>query len=388
MADSVTAAGRSPLKRLHDFGQSPWLDFIQRGFVSGGELGRFVREWGVSGITSNPAIFEKAIAETDDYDAEIAALARKGKSAVEIYEALTVADVRAAADVLRPVYEDADGGDGFVSLEVSPRLAKDAGGTIAEAKHLWTTLDRPNVMIKVPGTVEGLTALRALVTDGVNVNVTLLFSVERYRDVLTAYLEGLEGAAEAGHRLEALASVASFFLSRIDVLVDRELDAIAAARGEPARRARALRGEAAIASARSAYEVFEEFCAAPRFKRVAGRGGRPQRLLWASTGTKDPSYSDVKYVEALIGPETVNTMPLETLRAFDDHGDPAPRLRGRVEGARRVLAELSALGIDPARAAAQLLEEGIDKFVKPYDSLLETIEAARRAAREAAAAAE
>ncbi len=388
MADDAKAARRSPLKRLHDFGQSPWLDFIQRGLVGGGELERLVREWGISGITSNPTIFEKAIAETADYDAEIAALARKGKSAIEIYEALTLADVRAAADVLRPVYDDAGGGDGFVSLEVSPRLANDAGATIAEAKHLWVALGRPNVMIKVPGTAQGLTALRALVTEGVNVNVTLLFSVERYRDVLAAYLEGLEGAAEQGHELASLASVASFFLSRIDVLVDRELDAIVQAGGEQARRARELRGEAAIASARSAYEVFEEFCAAPRFKRVAARGGRPQRLLWASTGTKDPAYSDVKYVEALIGPETVNTMPLDTLRAYDDHGDPAPRLKGRVEAARAVLAELAGLGIDPARVAAELLDEGIDKFVKPYDSLLETIEAARRAASGAAAAAE
>ncbi|HEU4618986.1 MAG TPA: transaldolase [Gammaproteobacteria bacterium] len=374
----TTAARTSPVKRLIDFGQSPWLDFIQRRLITSGELARLVSEWGLRGITSNPTIFEQAIAETDDYDADIERLAREGKTAAEIYDALTVADVASAADVLRPVYDATGGADGFVSLEVSPHLAADAGATIAEAKRLFGALARPNVMIKVPGTEEGLTALRALVGEGLNINVTLLFSIERYRDVQTAYLEGLEAAAESGRKLETIASVASFFLSRIDVLVDRELDAIAALGADRERKARALRGRAAIASARLAYEIYEEFVASPRYRRLASIGGRVQRLLWASTGTKDPAYSDVKYVEALIGPDTINTMPLKTLRAYDDHGDPAPRLTGHVDEARRTLAELKEIGIDPADVAERLLVEGLEKFVKAYDSLLATIEAARR----------
>jgi transaldolase len=379
-AQGRAAARTSPVKRLLDFGQSPWLDYIQRRFVASGELERLATEWGLRGITSNPTIFEKAIAETDDYDRDIEAMAQAGKSAAEIYDALTVADVGSAADVLRPVYDATGGADGFVSLEVSPHLADDAGATIAAAKRLWTALGRPNVMIKVPGTEEGLAALRVLVSEGLNINVTLLFSIERYRDVLDAYLEGIETAAESGKRLEGIASVASFFLSRIDVLVDRELDRIAAAGGERARAARELRGECAIACARSAYEIYEEFVASPRFRRMAQNGARAQRLLWASTGTKDRAYSDVKYVEALIGPETVNTMPLETLRAYDDHGRPEPRLTGHVEEAGRKLEALAEIGVDLQAGTQRLLVEGLEKFVKPYDSLLATIETARRKA--------
>lgn len=370
----------SPVKQLLAFGQSPWLDFIQRSLLRSGELERMIDEWGLRGITSNPVIFEKAIAQTHEYDVDIADLAKRGLGAELIYESLAIEDVRHAADLLLPVYEATDGADGFVSLEVSPHKANDAGETIAEAKHLWAALKRPNVMLKVPGTAEGLTALRALLTEGINVNVTLLFSVKRYRDVLSAHLEGLEAAAAAGRKLSRIASVSSFFLSRIDTLVDRRLDELAAAGGARASAAAALRGQAAIASARCAYVAFEEVIASPRFQRVRERGARPQRLLWASTGTKDAAYSDVKYVEALIGPQTINTMPLDTLKAYHDHGRPQPRLTGHAEEAAAILEQLASIGIDIDTVTAELLDEGIAKFVQPHDALLEILEIARQSA--------
>jgi transaldolase len=367
----------SPVRRLADFGQSPWLDFIQRGLVRSGELERMIREWGLAGMTSNPVIFEQAIAKTDDYAADIERLARAGKAAEEIYEALAIDDVRSAADRFRPVYDTALGADGFVSLEVSPHLARDALRTVAAAKRLWAALDRPNVMIKVPGTTEGLTALRQLLAEGVNVNVTLLFSVARYRAVADAYLAGIEAALASDRDVDRVASVASFFLSRIDTVVDRKLDRLVAANGSVGEEAQALRGEAAIASARLAYAAFEEIVATERFRRLAVRGARPQRLLWASTGTKDESYGDIKYVEPLIGPLTVNTMPLATLRAYADHGCPASRLPGTRLQAEQCEAALARLGIRLESIAAVLLEDGLDKFVRPYDALLETLEKTR-----------
>jgi transaldolase len=285
----------SPLRRLSALGQSPWLDFIQRGLIESGELGRMIAEWGLRGMTSNPAIFERAIAETHEYDAAIAALARAGKSTLEIYETLVVEDVRAAADVFLPVYEAADGVDGFVSLEVSPHLAHEAEQTVLEARRLWSALDRPNVMIKVPATDEGLIAVRELLAGGINVNVTLLFSVSRYREVLDAYWAGLEAALEAGRRIGRVTSVASFFLSRIDTLIDRELDRLAAGEGAQGRSAAALRGEVAIASARYAYRVLMEGLESDRFRRLAEKGAQPAALLGAPaprirfTGTSSTS---------------------------------------------------------------------------------------------------
>jgi transaldolase len=370
----------SPVKRLLELGQSPWLDFIRRSLVETGELARMIDEWGVRGVTSNPVIFEKAIAHTDDYRAEVARLARAGQSAQEIYEALAIEDVRAAAKLLEPVYQATGGADGFVSLEVSPHLARDAAATIAEAKRLWSALGRANVMIKVPGTNEGLTAIRSLLADGINVNVTLLFSIERYRDVLEAYTQGLEAALAAGRRIDRIASVASFFLSRIDTLIDANLDALAAADAARKREAMRLRGAVAIASARLAYAVFEEGIASERFRRLRAAGAHAQRLLWASTGTKDPTYSPIKYVEPLIGADTVNTMPLETLEAYDEHGQASARLSGHANEARDVLAALAGLGIDLDAATDRLLEEGIEKFVRPYDALLAAIESARSTA--------
>jgi transaldolase len=374
-----TSRRKSPVKALLDFGQSPWLDFIQRGLLSGGELERMIAKWGLCGLTSNPAIFEKAIAHTQEYDRDIAALARDGSSAEEIYEALAIQDVQQAADLLLPVYEETDEADGFVSLEVSPHKADDADATVAEAKRLWVSLGRRNVMIKVPATAAGLIALRALLAEGINVNVTLLFSVERYREVLQAHLEGLEEAIAGGKDPVRIASVASFFLSRVDTMVDAELDRLASA-GAAGKGASSLRGRAAIASARQAYAVFEEFIATARFRKCGEQGARPQRLLWASTGTKDPAYSDIKYVDALVGPQTVNTMPLETLRAYDDHGKPALRLTGHADDASATLAQLGELGIDLDAVTDALLRQGIDKFAKPYDALIGSLETARRSA--------
>jgi transaldolase len=370
----------SPIKRLLEFGQSPWLDFIQRSLLKSGELTRMIDEWGVRGVTSNPVIFEKAIAHTDDYRAEIAHLARASQAAEQIYKGLAIEDVRAAAELLDPIYRASGGTDGFVSLEVSPRLARDAPATIAEAKQLWSALDRPNVMIKVPGTAEGLTAIRSLLADGVNVNVTLLFSIDRYREVLEAYLAGLEDAFLACRPIDRIVSVASFFLSRIDTLIDAELDVLAAANAAREREAKQLRGTVAIASARLAYGIFEEGVASERFRRLRAEGAQAQRLLWASTGTKDPAYSPIKYVDPLIGANTVNTMPLETLEAYHALGQPKARLSGHASEARDVLAALAGLGIDLDAATARLLDEGIEKFVRPYESLLRAIESERNEA--------
>ncbi|MER3405527.1 MAG: transaldolase [Chloroflexota bacterium] len=369
----------NPLLKLQSFGQSIWLDFLSRTLIASGQLKRLIEEDGLRGVTSNPAIFEKAIAGSSDYDDDIRTLARQSKSAAEIYEALTVADVQAAADLFRPVYDHLDGRDGFVSLEVSPHLAYDTEGTIAEARHLWGRLGRPNVLIKVPATKPGLPAIRQLIAEGVNVNVTLLFGLPRYREVAEAYIAGLEDRAAQGQSLDHVASVASFFLSRIDVLLDPVLEHIAQEGGARGEIARGLIGEVAVASAKVAYQIYKEVYSSERFQRLARQGARTQRLLWASTSTKNPAYSDVKYIEPLIGPETVNTMPLETLNAYRDHGNPAPRLEDGVEHAYRVLKQLAQVGVDLDRATQQLEQEGVHKFVVPYDSLMALLESKRMA---------
>ncbi len=367
----------SPLRRLSEEGQSPWLDFIQRGLIRSGELAGMIDRWGLRGVTSNPVIFEKAIVHSGDYDDEVGELARAGHGADGIYEQLAIGDVGGAADVFRPVYEEAEGADGFVSLEVSPRLAHDTEATVEEGRRLWAALGRPNVMIKVPATPAGLPAIRRLLAEGVNVNITLLFGLERYGEVVEAFLSGLEDRAARGLPVERVASVASFFLSRIDTLLDPELDKRAAQGDERAKR---LRGEVAIASAKRAYALFQERFGAPRWRALAERGAQPQRLLWASTGTKDPAYSDVKYVEPLIGPHTVNTMPLETLEAYDDHGRPAARLAEGMDESAHMLRQLAEVGIDLQAATEQLVAEGVEKFVVPFDRLLESVEGKRREA--------
>ncbi len=365
--------GVNPLRQLAALGQSVWLDFIRRRMLDDGELARLIADDGLAGVTSNPAIFAQAIGGSDDYDGAIAALAAGGADRARIYATLTQDDVRRAADLFRPVWEATGGADGYVSLEVSPHLARDTAATIAEARGLWAALARPNVMIKVPGTREGLPAVRALIAEGINVNVTLLFSVARYREVALACIEGLEDRLAARQPVTGVASVASFFLSRIDTRVDAALDAQGSAE------ARALRGQAAIACAKLAWQAWREVVGRERWQRLQARGARPQRLLWASTSSKDPAYPDLKYVEPLIAPDTVNTMPPQTLAACRDHGAPALSIEDDLAAAAAVPARLRGLGIDLDRVARQLEEEGIVKFVEPYDALLQTIEDRRAA---------
>jgi transaldolase len=331
-------------------------------------------------MTSNPSIFEKAIADGHIYDEDIRALALKGEGAEVTYETMSQRDVESAADQFRPLYDRADGQDGYVSLEVNPHLAHDTQGTMREARRLWAALNRPNVLIKVPATADGLPAIRQLIGEGISVNVTLLFGLPRYRQVADAYIAGLEARAAQGKPLKHVASVASFFVSRIDALVDPLLEKRIAQAGNKAELAKRASGQVAIASAKMAYQIYKEIFGSNRFKKLAVQGARVQRLLWASTSTKNPDYSDVKYVEALIGPDTVNTAPLETLDAYRDHGDPKARLEQDVKEARRVLEQLPELGISIDQLTQQLENEGVDKFIKPFDKLMETL--AQRSSRQ------
>ena len=369
-------ANESPLRKLTRFGQSVWLDYIDRNLIRAGQLKTLVEQDGISGVTSNPSIFEKAITGSNVYDQDIAAMVGQGKSAVEIYEALTIQDVQEALDILRDVYDSTGGQDGFVSLEVSPHLARDTQGTINEARRLFKAVDRPNLLIKIPGTVEGLPAIRQCLSEGININITLLFGLDRYRQVGETYIQGLEDAAAAGMKLGRIASVASFFLSRIDVLLDPELEKLMANDSDPkARTARSLRGQTAIASAKVAYQIYQEIFTSDRFAKLAKNGAVAQRLLWASTSTKNPDYVDTMYVEPLIGPHTVNTLPTATVEAYRDHGRPASRLEGGTDEAANLLARLPEVGIDLDTATEQLEQEGIDKFIKPYDNLLNSLRA-------------
>jgi transaldolase len=357
----------NPLVRLGELGQSPWYDYITRDLVATGELARLIREDGLRGMTSNPTIFEKAIAGSRLYDDDIRAQADAGRSPRETFEHLAVADVRAACDAFGPVSEATGGADGLVSLEVSPTLANDTAATIHEAERLWRAVDRPNAMIKIPGTPEGLPAITHCIAAGVSVNVTLLFSVERYGEVIEAFLAGLERRLEAGLPLRPLASVASFFVSRVDGKADPLLDQM----GDPKR----LRGRIAIANACAAYRLFEWSLGTPRWDRLAKAGARPQRPLWASTSTKDPRYSDVHYVEALVAPRTVNTLPPETFAAYRDHGRPAVRIGEGMIEAPALLQALATLGIDLATITRELEIDGVAKFAASYASLLAGIEA-------------
>lgn len=363
------------LWRLTELGQSVWLDYIRRDILENGELERMIRENALRGVTSNPAIFEQAIAGSNDYDEALEALASRGASPLEAYEALAIEDIQRAADQFADLYEESRGTDGFVSLEVSPELAHDTERTLHEARRLWKEVDRPNVMIKVPGTDEGLPAIEELLYEGLNVNITLLFSIQGYEKVMEAFLRALERRAGEGKPLERVASVASFFVSRVDSAVDKQLeDLLKRADSDREReRIRSLFGKAAIANAKLAYLRFQEVFGQERFARLRERGAQVQRPLWASTSTKNPEYRDVIYVEELIGPATVNTMPLATVLAFADHGEVRRSVDDDVEGAREDLRGLSSLGIDLDRVTNDLQVEGVKKFVVPFRDLLRVI---------------
>jgi len=369
----------NPLKRLGTLGQSIWLDYIRRDLMSSGGLRRLIEEDGLRGMTSNPSIFEKAIAESHDYDEDIRAMALMGKGAEATYETLSQRDVESAADEFRPLYDRTDGQDGFVSLEVNPHLAHDTKKTVKDARRLWAALNRPNVFIKVPATADGLPVIQELISQGINVNVTLLFGLPRYRQAAEAYIAGIEARVAQGKPVKHVASVASFFVSRIDALVDPLLEKLMVQGGKEADLAKETRGQVAIASAKMAYQSYKEIFGSDRFRKLAAQGARVQRLLWASTGTKNPDYRDVKYVEALIGPDTVNTAPIKTLDAYRDHGEPKARLEQDVNEARSVLARLPELGIGIDNVTRQLEDEGVEKFIKPFDKLMETV--AQRSAR-------
>lgn len=363
----MNSSSKNPLHRLVELGQSVWLDDFRHSWLRDDTLARLINEDKVSGVTSNPTIFEKAIVETHDYDYAIKNLSDKNLNIQEIYETLIVGDIQRVSDLLLQVYEKTGRRDGYVSLEVSPHLAYDTKGTIDEAKHLWSRVARPNLMIKVPGTNAGLPAIRYLISEGINVNVTLLFSVNRYREVAKAWMTGLDDRLERGTNIDKIASVASFFLSRIDVLIDSELAQI----NTPM--AQKLRGQAAVACARQAYQEYQTITDEERWHRIEAYGANPQRLLWASTSPKDPTYSEVKYVEALIGPNTINTMPFKTINAYREYGAPTIQLEEELDAARSLSDRLAALGIKLDTISRKLEHQGVQKFVEPYDKLLTTL---------------
>jgi transaldolase/glucose-6-phosphate isomerase len=364
-----------PLRSLQQLGQSIWLDYIRRHLITSGELQRLVDQSGITGVTANPSIFEKAILESTDYEDALATLARQGADdAKTVYETLAIDDIRDAAAILRPIYEQTGGRDGFVSFEVSPHLARDTRATVDEARRLWAAIGRDNVMIKVPGTREGVPAVRQLTDEGINVNITLLFSRAAYNAVAEAYLEGLEARIARGDQVGRVASVASFFVSRIDTAVDRLIAAQlkdAATDRQPV--LRGLLGKVAIANAKLAYRWYQDFTRTDRWEAAAAKGAGTQRLLWASTGTKNPQYSDVLYVEALIGPETIDTITPATLDAFRDHGRSRESLTEGVLQAEETMATLAAAGISMEDVTTQLLDEGIQQFAVALDKLLDTI---------------
>ncbi|MDE0197244.1 MAG: transaldolase [Caldilineaceae bacterium] len=344
-------------------GQAIWLDFIRRSFLDSGELGDLVAK-GLRGVTSNPSIFQKAITASTDYDAAVERLVGEGRSVNDIYEALAIQDIRRACDIMQPVYVSSDGVDGYVSLEVNPKLAYDTEGTVMEARRLSSLVDRPNVMIKVPATPEGIPAIETLTGEGININVTLIFSLQQYEDSAMAYIRGLEKLADANVDFSRVASVASFFVSRVDGKVDPKL--VELGNGE-------LQGKIAIANAKTAYHRFGELFSGPRWEKLAGQGARVQRPLWGSTSTKNPDYPDTLYVDELIGPHTVNTLPPETLDAFLDHGCAARTVDADVEEARQHLADLAELGIDLGEVTTELMGEGVDAFADSFDELMSGI---------------
>ena len=374
----------NPLKQIPEMGQSIWLDYIRRGFLLNGDLKALIDNDALRGVTSNPAIFEEAIAHSDDYKETIMQLARTSLTNKQIFLNLAIEDVRTAADIFKGVYDATAGLDGYVSLEVSPDIALDTQATISEALSLWKELDRPNVMIKIPATFEGLAAIKKSISEGLNVNVTLLFGLQRYREVAEAYIEGLEERVKAGKPVDHIFSVASFFLSRIDTMVDPMLEKIITQGGQQADLAKTLLGKAAIASAKMAYQIYKELFFSERFNALREKGANPQRLLWASTGTKNKAYSDVKYIEALIGPDTVNTVPPDTLKAYRDHGKPAIRIEQDIADAASAMKDLEKVGLSIDSITKTLVDEGIEKFLKPFQSLMNVLAGKRKEATDLA----
>ncbi len=379
---SPKAAGANPLRALREAGQSVWLDYIHRGLLRSGELRRLIDEDGVAGVTSNPTIFDKAISGSTEYDEQLTRLAREGKSAQEIYEALVVDDIRAAADALRPVFSQSGGVDGYISIEVSPLLASDTAGTISEVRRWADVIARPNVMVKIPATPEGIPAIEEMIAEGRNINITLIFSLQMYGRVMEAYLRGLERRTDAGRAIDKIASVASFFVSRIDTEADKRLEARIKSGSDPreAERVRGLLGRVAIANAKLAYRHFREVFSSARFLALANRGARLQRPLWASTSTKNPAYPDLLYVESLVGQDTVDTMPPQTLAAFRDHGRVVrDAVMQDVGGAEAVFRRLAEAGINLDDITQTVLDQGVVLFADSFRELLATIESRRAA---------
>lgn len=371
---------KNSLQQLHDVGQSVWLDNIRRSLITSGELDRLIREDALSGITSNPSIFEKAIGGSDDYDEALKKLVASGKkSAGELFEALAVEDIQMACDRLRPIYEQTHGLDGYVSIEVSPHLLHDTAATVAEAHRLHDEVNRPNVFVKIPASEEGLPAIEACLAEGISINITLIFSLAYYERVAEAYLSALEKRVAEGKPIDKVASVASFFVSRVDTLVDKLVEEkLKTAQGAEQEQLKRLVGKTAIANAKLAYEKYQEiFHRGERFAKLKAKGAMVQRCLWASTSTKNPNYRDVLYVEELIGPETVNTMPNQTIEAFKDHGRVAMTLTQDVEGAHQVLRDLAAVGISYEQVTQQLLDEGGKLFSDAFDKLMQVLEEKR-----------
>jgi transaldolase len=375
----------NPLRQLESLGQSVWLDFITRQFMAEGKLQSLITQDGVSGVTSNPTIFQKAITGGKEYDATISRLIAQGQTAAGIFDAIAIEDIQRACDFFRPVYDATKGADGFVSLEVNPHFARDTSGTLEEVRRLFKAVARPNVMIKIPGTKEGLPAIEQALGEGININITLIFALERYREVINAWLAGLERLQPSGKSLSSVSSVASFFVSRVDSMIDKLLDEKAAKAPEQKASLEALYGKSAIANAQEAYALFEETIASDRFKALAAKGARVQRPLWASTSTKNPKYRDVVYVEELIGRDTVDTMPLATIEAFRDHGKPRASLPAPKGQSQQVLQALERTGVSMTEVTRRLEEEGLKLFAASYDSLIESLEEKKNALKAGAA---
>jgi transaldolase len=386
--ETMAQTSANPLIQLLDFGQSVWLDFISRQALNSGDVRRLIDEDGLRGMTANPTIFQQAIASGSDYDATIERLVNGGSDSVAVYEGLAVEDIQAACDLFRPLYDRTDGADGFVSLEVAPSLALDTAGTIDEARRLWKWVHRPNLMIKVPGTDAGAPAVEQLLGEGLNINITLLFSLRNYERVAWAYVNALEQRVKAGKPIDRIASVASFFVSRVDTLVDQLIEERLKNLPNPSMRdtLERLRGKAAIANAKLAYQSFKKIFGDDRFRALAAKGARVQRPLWASTSVKNPAFPDLMYVESLIGPDTVDTMPRETIDAFRDHGQPRLSVEEGIQDAETTMKTLGELGIDFDAVAQQLEDEGVQKFAASFDDLIAGIEKKREAlgGREAA----